>query len=121
MLDKMLGQLSDRIVSDYVKDYVSYYNEGDLDYQQAMPCLEVFCYYGKSLVERNYKELASLLQRYEVASVDYEHFGKLEGFSRIMIYLKQETPLYEAIVFAKVLSEYGCTEYGLINMEKGAK
>ena len=128
MLNKMLGLLEDKKIESVLGEHVSYYNEGELDFSPTeynqfnpMPCIEVFCYYGRSLVERNYKELEKRLEAYESACVDFEHFPDNEGFSRIMVYMKQETPLYEALAYAKILSEYGCTEYGLLNLRKGAK
>ena len=121
MLNIEVGKLRESEVLEYIKENASYYNEGDYDWHIEhkkgeqeycpQPCIEVFCYYGKELVEKNAKELAKKLEQYKnELFVDFEHFG-LRKFSRIMIYVNQETELFKVVTLSKILSEFGFRKY----------
>lgn len=121
MLNIEIGKLRELEVKKHIQEYASFYNEGDYDWHIEyiegkqgycpQPCIEVFCYYGRELVERNAKELAKTLEAYgNEVCVDYEHYGR-NGFSRIMIYVGQTTELFKVITLSKTLAKYGYKEY----------
>lgn len=116
MLNVEIGKLRDSEVLEVVREFVSYYNEGDYDMMKEIgrddcpnPCIETFCYYSDSLVKENAKKLKSIIGMHKDVCVDYEHFGG--NFSRIMVYLEQTTPLYELVAHAKTLSQFGFRKY----------
>ena len=121
MLNIQVGKLRKSEVLEHIGEYASYYNEGDYkwfeEHQRGeeeycpQPCIEVFCYYDKELVEKNTKELTEKLKPYESELfVDFEHFT-IENFSRIMIYVNQDTELYKVVALAKTISQYGDNKY----------